>query len=349
MEGTTTSPSSSTPRVGVNPKKRTNTIAEFSPLASANNKKQPISNISSDSETSFYGFANETKTSAPSLNDALNMRLSNIETKFTELEITINESTTGIRQSLEALENKIDIELRAKTNNTEMEIMIKDIETKLKIHERDTKQQMEKLGNTINGLSEFKIPVITQQVEKPVSNFNPFRTHVTVPEREGGESSVNMENFSAQPNQRTENNLTIEDMEERERINAKKLNLVIHNFIETGSDDDDLSKVKRMITECLGIATNIKESVRIGTYTNGKTRTLLLKFHSLYDKRQVLSRAVTLRRFESTQNVYIKPDLTFQQITQSKNLVEQLKTKRLEEPTIDWTIRRGIIIQRQSV
>jgi len=105
--------------------------------------------------------------------------------------------------------------------------------------------------------------------------------------------------------------------------------------------------VERIIKDYLSVATTIKETSRIGTYQEGRTRPVLLKFNTLFEKRQVLSKAINLRQFENTKGVYIKPDLTFNQIQESKNLVEQLKKRRLDNPETDWTIHRGRIVERQ--
>jgi len=328
----------STP-ISTNPKKRTNTIAELSPLANIYNKKALAhSTMTSDSDSSFYGFENLTLYQT----SQLNTRLTNIETKFTELETSINYSTAGIRGSLDALEKKIDAELRAKTNNTEMEIMIKDIETRLLNHERETKQHMEKLGNTINGLSEFKQPAQPTMTYADLFKNPIVQTEHANPFIEAQpETRRVLENFSGTDN-------TSPDISsERQKINEKKLNLIVYNFIETDSNVDDKQKIERMILECLEVTVQTEDNYRIGTYQQGVTRPLLLKFKNIFDKRQVLQRAVNLRLCANAKNVYIKPDLTANQIEESKNLVESLKKRRLEQPEVRWTIHRGQIIQKQ--
>ena len=267
-------------------KKRTNMIAELSPLANIFNKKTQLLSRTIDNDSTFYGFPNEPdekmgdksmtnflELSMSTIHNTLNTRLSNIETKFTELESTINDSTTGIRKSLEVLERKIDTELRAKTTNTEMDILIRDIETKLAIHESKTKQQMEKLGNTIIGLSEFK--QTTQQIiDTIIEDSNPFNgtntnTPAIVTDRtktmnpfvdqhpihtnEVKESSSVKEMYSSPINER------IDISEEREQINQKKLNFIVHNLVESESPMKDIEKVERMIKECLMVTVQIKE------------------------------------------------------------------------------------------
>jgi hypothetical protein len=121
----------------------------------------------------------------------------------------------------------------------------------------------------------------------------------------------------------------------------------VYNFIETDSKEGDKDKIERMIRDCLLVTAQIKDNYRIGPYQQGATRPLLLKFNNIFDKRQVLQRAINLRNCENAKNVFIKPDLTVKQIEESKNLVESLKKRRLEQPETRWTIYQGQIIQKQ--
>ena len=287
--------------------------------------------------------------------NAIHNRLSTIESKLSDLENTLNTKTTEMNLKLIILETKLNADLRDKTNNTEVEIIIRDIEAKLKSYERTTNQELQKLGNILHGLSEFKQPPAPQQLTD--LGYNPSQANRQIPAINNqsiqsnmeADAPVNREIFSApQAQEQIQTNKLPEDLSERERINQKKLNLIVYNFIETGSTTEDAAKVERMIQEYLNVATTIKETSRIGPFQDGRTRPLLLKFNSLFEKRQVLTKAINLRQFENTKGVYIKPDLTFNQIEESKNLVEQLKKRRLDQPETDWTIRRGRIVERQT-
>ena len=94
------------------------------------------------------------------------------------------------------------------------------------------------------------------------------------------------------------------------------------------------------------VTVQIKEGKRLGAYQQGVTRPLLLKFNNIFEKRQVLKRAVNLRHCDNARNVFIKPDLTANQMEESKNLVEALKKQRMDRPEMQWVIYRGQIIQK---
>ena len=141
-----------------------------------------------------------------------------------------------------------------------------------------------------------------------------------------------------------------EAMEEKERIEKKKCNLIFSNVKESNSLHDDESAVKTIIKKKLNIREdiNIKMVARLGnTVTPDKPRLLKVVLESLNQKKLVLRKATMMRQLDETDihaDVYIRPDLTKQQIQASKNLTAQLKEKREHLKEGKWVIRKGMII-----
>ena len=81
--------------------------------------------------------------------------------------------------------------------------------------------------------------------------------------------------------------------------------------------------------------------------TPDKPRLLKVVLESLNQKKLVLRKATMMRQLDETDihaDVYIRPDLTKQQIQASKNLTAQLKEKREHLKEGKWVIRKGMII-----
>ena len=86
---------------------------------------------------------------------------------------------------------------------------------------------------------------------------------------------------------------------------------------------------------------------RIGSAKEGKDRLLKIELDSVGDRKTILSKAKKLR--DSSHDVYkkayIRPDLTKNQMAESKNLRASLKVIRESQPEKKWTIKRGQIIE----
>ena len=140
-----------------------------------------------------------------------------------------------------------------------------------------------------------------------------------------------------------------EAISERDNIDRRKLNLMLNNVKELENKTDE-DQVKELIANKLEIteAIRITDITRLGKITIDKTRLLRISVESLAMKRLILSKATKLRTLpeaDAFHKVYIRPDLTPNQQKESKNLYEQLKARRLQDPTHQFKIQRGKIIQ----
>ena len=137
---------------------------------------------------------------------------------------------------------------------------------------------------------------------------------------------------------------------EKERIEKKKCNLIFSNIKETNSLKDDESAIQTIIRDKLNIQDdiNIKVVARLGNRINPeKPRLVKVVLDSLHQKKAVLRKATMMRQLDDGDifaDVYIRPDLTKQQIETSKNLTAQLKERREHRKEGKWVIRKGTII-----
>ena len=84
------------------------------------------------------------------------------------------------------------------------------------------------------------------------------------------------------------------------------------------------------------------------TPTEPKPRLLKIFMKDFSSRKQILSKAVTLRDSENEDvktNVFIRPDQTQKQQVESKNLRAQLKLVREENPNKRYKIKRGAITE----
>ena len=140
-------------------------------------------------------------------------------------------------------------------------------------------------------------------------------------------------------------------MFERKQIELIKNNLVISGIRESGSLQTDLLKVQEIIKENLDIDAEIEKVVRCGKNVPNdveKPRLLKLFMKTQDNRKNILHNATKLRESvndEVREKVYISPDQTKKQQLDSKNLRDQLRARRIEEPTKTYKIKKGVIVE----
>ena len=121
------------------------------------------------------------------------------------------------------------------------------------------------------------------------------------------------------------------------------------NFKEAGNPEAD----KKQTYELLNLLQiddeiQIEDFTRMGKAREGKHKPLRITLNNLSVKRKILAKASKLREVPSTDRfafVYIKPNLTVQQVKDSKNLQEDLRMRRLADPNSNLKISRGKIVK----
>ena len=147
------------------------------------------------------------------------------------------------------------------------------------------------------------------------------------------------------------------EITEYDKIQFIKLNLVCSGIKESDLTDEEEAEVEdrtafiNLIKDEFNIIPDVEKVKRFGrkkipTEENAAPQPRLLKI-CMKDQRTrklILSKAVTLRNSDTeyvSQNVYIRPDQTLKQQEESKNLRDQLKLKRQQNPEKTFKIYRG--------
>ena len=228
--------------------------------------------------------------------------------------------------------------LTSKVNNYQS--TINDIET-IKSDVKTNKDEVENLKASL--LDTLRIEM-KQEVDKQVKAQN-LITFPVLPNTDGA-----METNQDQPSQ---NQIMFREfvnntVAEREEIMKRKYQLVIFNLKEVNSAEDDKKQTQELF-KLLNIEDEIKieELIRMGKTQADKPRMIRVTFSDLATKRKVLAKAPTLRNVPQDSNfakVYIRPNLTAQQLQDSKNLQEELRVRRLQDPTKHLKIQKGKIV-----
>ena len=143
---------------------------------------------------------------------------------------------------------------------------------------------------------------------------------------------------------------TVEDIcTEREKIFARRNQILVMNFKENVSSDED----KKQLNELFGMLhldeeVTIEKADRLGEKRrDGKPRFLRVEMSNINMKRKILGNATKLRNVpdgHKFNKVFIKPNLTEKQQEESKNLQAELKKRRDKEPTKRMKISKGKIV-----
>ena len=141
-----------------------------------------------------------------------------------------------------------------------------------------------------------------------------------------------------------------EEMAERQNIEKRRNNLIIVGVKESTEAGEELRKIQDLIRVKLAITEEvvIQDLTRLGTRTRGQNRMIKITVKDIKSKKVILNKAKNLRQLEEGDEfhkVFIKPDLTPQQVEVSKNLVAQLKEVRESEPEKKFKIYRGRITE----
>ena len=193
---------------------------------------------------------------------------------------------------------------------------------------------------------------ITQEL-KPVlieDVLTEANDRATEEEEDGG--NPNPWNLVARRNQPTPNmREIIHDEMEKKQIDLIKLNLVMSGILESNSSAEDLQKAKDLINTELHITAEIEKVVRCGKTRSddpSKPRLLKLFMKNQNNRKQILQNAKNLRDSEDEHTktkVYISPDQTKKQQLESKNLRDELRKVKLDNPLKTFKIQRGAIIE----
>lgn len=137
---------------------------------------------------------------------------------------------------------------------------------------------------------------------------------------------------------------------DRER---RKPNLVIHNLPGQAGDprmdrcNADMSEFTRMIRECFRLKVHTKSSFPAGKASTGRHRLLIVTLDSEEDKHTILRLASQFRDSARYGQIYITPDLTWQERQKGRQMTVEPRRHR-EQGATDLAIRSGRICKRDT-
>ena len=212
-------------------------------------------------------------------------------------------------------------------------------------------QRMESLESTIKDIANLqnrsmnKTEDITEKIVKSNTTF--METYADKVKELNNVSNTIKEVIqeSTQPELSKPNTIIDSIKEYNERENRKN-NLVMYGLPESGHLP---TQIKGICYELKVKGLEIIETKRLGNTSNqttNKPRPLLIKFKTIEQKRELLSKAKHLRQSKVYKSIFISPDLTLQERNENKKLIDELRQRKANGET-GLVIRRGEIIRRQ--
>ena len=216
---------------------------------------------------------------------------------------------------------------------------VKSLEANVKTNDEAIKSLKSSLLESLR--SELKTEVKNQLQSQNIASFPALPTP-------DGEMETDQNQDRSNQNRQIFREMINDQCAEREEIMRRKFQLVIFNLKEANSADDDMKQTLELL-KLLKIDQDIDidELVRMGRRNNEKPRLIRITLKDLTTKRKILAKATTLRDVPEGSvfaKVYIKPNLTAQQLKESKNLQEELRARRLQDPSLRLKIHRGKIV-----
>ena len=137
-----------------------------------------------------------------------------------------------------------------------------------------------------------------------------------------------------------------DENDEPAKIEALKMNLVITGIPEKPNPDTELQEVITLFEKELDITPDIEKTERIGKPKESEPRLLRIVFKTMRSRREILTKSIELRNSPNASvknKIYVRPDMTPNQLTESKNLRDLLRKMRKANPNKKYVIKRNKI------
>ena len=289
-------------------------------------------------------------------------RITSAKNDITNISVNQQANTvkiTALGTKIDALANKMQTEIQNQVNQkVNDDVIATTIERKI-VNNTDTieKNLMTKLKEHIKLTVDDKFktlkapenpaPIDTDSIKKAVDE----RFNAEFPAL--GNSSITSNNNDGNTTNLFPTRFTKavqEEIAEREEIVRRKNQILVMNLKESKSETEDRNKLQDLFSLLkLNQEVRIKEAIRLGEKRrDGKHRFLRVTLEDLSMKRDILAKATSLRNVpegHDLHKVYIKPNLTVKQNEASKNLQEDLRVRRLQDPTKKLKISKGKIVE----
>ena len=262
----------------------------------------------------------------------------NMASKIINQIVSLNSEQTKMKAEISALKDcldnmKSDIEKIAKTKEkTNIELVKKVVQEEL--NEKDTP------------LSEEEIKEIIQKEIKSATDSS-NQNNVDFPQLSPANYSKALKELATTELPKYVRN----ELSERDQIEKLKMNLIISGLPEKNSDETDMLEVKTLLEKELNINADISKTERLKKNNTQDIALLRVVFVTQQSRREVLKKAVELRKSINKnvrEKIFIRPDLTKMQLTEQKNLRDQLKEMRAANPGKTYKITRNEVKEVQT-
>ena len=233
---------------------------------------------------------------------------SRLEEKIKKLESIVRHNSSTLTDSIKNQEKMFTVQCK--------------VLDKLETTSAENSQQQRTYAEALRGISTEVVKEITQKINK--------MPQTTVPVQRNREEIAGV----------------LDEFHDKEK---RKLNIIIHNLQEaeghTQADKRKSDEVKftGMIKNGLKLVVKCANYFRIGKKSEEKPRLLLVTLTNLEDKMNILRSAAILRSTTEWDNVYITPDLTWQEREKARALRQELARRRAAGEKFLY-IRQGRIV-----
>ena len=218
-------------------------------------------------------------------------------------------------------------------------------------HEGITKQlsevqaQVKKLVDQVNVQLNNRLKEFETEIKHKFGNTSSMTEQQVVmnsnPETNGDSNWIN-------------NNITTRVIDEYRDRESRKLKLILYNVPESQSGDTSVRKTHDT-KFILDIASKIEAGqidvtsvTRLGKKVDNKNRLMKVQVANLSQKRRLLINAKKLKQCSGDfQNIYLSPDLSYNE-RQANKLLRQELSRRREAGETDLVIYRGSIVKKPS-
>ena len=280
----------------------------------------------------------------------------------------LNQEQAKINKELESLQARVtSIELDPDDESKIKEIVSDEIDeikntikstvaeeiAKLKIPS-STDEQKDSIKSLINEeIKNIKLPTATVT---PEENLNTLKTLVSeeiakLPKPPTPTQPNNAWNLSPNTEIPDFHKIVSEEMHERDELEKVKMNLIISGIPESNSEEE-MEAVVQLMKDELDIDAQIESVERCGKRIpddpSAKPRLLKLRMKFQENRKNILRNAPKLRKSSEPhvkENIYISPDLTCKQQKEAKNLREERREKKRQEPEKNFVIKRGKVVE----
>lgn len=306
---------------------------------------------------------------AMNVNNVLTMKATSFEQLLASVKIIMLSTGQNLKQFTEELEQTNDNgkqkiqadEAQSKNKQKKSEQLYALVEHLLTMNKQsfnfqyiensDLKRLVESSKQVESKLDELKKQVqlvIPQSLDKLNENIEKV-VNEQLDSKRSWAQVVSKTKIQPEPSTNQVRKFVRESLLEKQKMDARKCNVVVFGLKELHNDENDLTSFKSICEGEIECKVDLLSSRRLGQRSDNVTRPLLVTCKNENDKRKLLLSAKRLRQSSNDlmKKVYISPDLTKEERQFLKKKREEWKNKQNVEATTDTIIKNQTIEKNQ--